>query len=78
MRRSRETAGNPQEALIEKLIDEAVCLANGDAGTGHIVVGIKDKIGGPEAFTGTTFDTEKIAKKIFDGALPIFMLQRAG
>ncbi|OWM98796.1 AAA family ATPase [Corynebacterium diphtheriae bv. mitis] len=62
--------GNPQAALIEKLIDEAVCLANGDAGTGHIVVGIKDKIGGPEAFTGTTFDTEKIAKKIFDGTRP--------
>nr|WP_259343851.1 ATP-binding protein [Corynebacterium diphtheriae] len=65
--------GNPQAALIEKLIDEAVCLANGDAGTGHIVVGIKDKIGGPEAFTGTTFDTEKSPRRSSTALAQIFV-----
>ncbi|OFO11450.1 AAA family ATPase [Corynebacterium sp. HMSC22B11] len=53
--------------LVEKLIDEAVCLANGESAMGHIIVGISDKLTGPEAFTGTDLDTLTIERKILHG-----------
>ncbi|MDY5784670.1 RNA-binding domain-containing protein [Corynebacterium sp.] len=62
--------GNAQAKLVEKLIDEAICLANGDSAMGHIVVGISDKTGGPSGFTGTDLDTDFIERKIFGGTRP--------
>lgn len=66
-------AGNAQKAraqLLEKLIDESVCLANGDAAGGHIVVGLADKKSGPEAFTGTDYEPDDVERKIFHGTKP--------
>lgn len=66
----KKIGGNPAAAFTEKLIDEAICLANGEAATGHIVVGISDKVGGPDGFTGTDLDTDWIERKIFGGTRP--------
>ena len=63
-------SGNARAALVEKLIDEAVCMANGDAAGGHIVVGVSDKTAGPEGFTGTDFRPEEIESSIFKGTKP--------
>lgn len=67
IQQAASTSRNPRAKLIEKLIDEAVCLANGDSAMGHIVVGISDKVGGPEGFTGTDLETHDIERKIFNG-----------
>lgn len=60
---TKKISGNPRANLIEKLTDEAICLANGDAATGHIIVGVKDKTPGSQAFTGTDFDPIDIKQK---------------
>ncbi|WP_257161669.1 ATP-binding protein [Corynebacterium cystitidis] len=62
--------GNPRGKLFEKLVDEAICMANSDVATGHIVVGIADKISGPGAFTGTSSDEEEVARTIFNRTKP--------
>lgn len=63
-------ASRARAGLFEKLIDEAICLANGDAATGHIIVGVADKIPGPEAFTGTDFQPDEVVHKIFNNTKP--------
>lgn len=47
----RRTGG--EGVSVDKLVDEAVCMANGEAAMGYIVVGVADKVPGREAFTGT-------------------------
>ena len=54
-----------RERFVDKLVDEAVCMANGEAAMGYIVVGVADKVPGREAFTGTKLDEEKITHRIF-------------
>ncbi|MDO5032649.1 RNA-binding domain-containing protein [Corynebacterium sp.] len=66
----KRRGGNPEAAIIEKLIDESVCLANGDSSSGHIILGVSDKVGGPEGFSGTSMDPQSIEKKIFNGTKP--------
>lgn len=56
--------------LVERLIDEVVCLANGEAGGGDVVVGVSDKKSGPEAFTGTSWDPQDLEVKIFRDTRP--------
>lgn len=66
-------SGNPKKAraqLLEKLIDESVCLANGDAAGGYIVVGLADRKSGPAAFTGTDYEPDDVERKIFNGTRP--------
>ncbi|PFG27796.1 ATP-dependent DNA helicase [Corynebacterium renale] len=61
---------NARAEIIEKLIEESICMANGPASGGYIVVGIADKKAGPEAFLGTDLDEEDVAKKIFNRTKP--------
>lgn len=63
--------------LTEKLIDEAVCIANGDAAGGYIILGVADKVKGPEAFTGLSqdWDTKDLERKIFNGTRPQLRVQ---
>lgn len=56
--------------LIEILVDETVCLANGDGGEKHLIIGVSDKKRGPEAFTGSTRDIQWLRKRIFDRTRP--------
>lgn len=68
---SRTTGrGNPDAEVVETLIDESICLANGDGGDAYVVLGVSDKRTGAEAFTGTTRAAEWIEKKIFDKTRP--------
>ena len=66
----KKIPGNPRAKLIEKLIDESICFANGNAATGHIIVGVKDKTPGKDAFTGTDFDAVEIRQKISNSTSP--------
>lgn len=56
--------------LVEKLIDEAICMANSEAATGYIVVGVADKTPGPEAYSGCQLNEEDVARKIFAHTVP--------
>lgn len=56
-------------ADTEKMLVEAtLCFAN-SAG-GHIVVGVRDKPGGPDALAGATFDPRELKQRIFEQTNP--------
>lgn len=61
---------NPDARIVELLLDECVCLANGDGGESHIILGVADKQGGPEAFLGTDRSGRWIESKIFNNTRP--------
>ncbi|WP_341472742.1 ATP-binding protein [Actinomyces wuliandei] len=61
--------GNPDAKRIEVLLDTAICLANAD-GESFIVLGVADKVPGPQALTGTDADPADIAQKIFSRSRP--------
>ena len=68
--------GNGARAkLVEKLLNEAICMANSEAATGHIVVGVADRTPGAGAFTGTELGEEDIARRIFNGTKPNMNVQ---
>jgi ATP-dependent DNA helicase RecG len=50
------------------LVAATLCLAN-SAG-GYIIVGIRDKPGGPEAFVGARLDAPALKQRIFDQSVP--------
>lgn len=56
--------------LVEILVDEIVCLANGDGGEKHLIIGVAEKKHGPEAFTGSSRDIQWLRKRIFDRTRP--------
>lgn len=60
--------GNPQARLVQELIDAVVCFANAQGG--QIVVGVDDKLSGPEAFVGTAADINFVRQKIFNNTIP--------
>lgn len=62
--------GKPDAKLIEMLLGEAVCLANGEGGEAHIVLGVSDKVAGPEALTGTQRQPAWIEQKLANGTKP--------
>ena len=45
------THGNPDAERMRILLDAAICFANAD-GESFIVLGLRDKASGPDAFTG--------------------------
>ena len=66
----REGAGRARPKLVEKIIDEAICMANSEVGSGYIIVGVHDKIDGPDAFTGTDLEEEDVERRIFNASKP--------
>ncbi|RRO88718.1 ATP-binding protein [Corynebacterium bovis] len=58
-------AGNPDAKMVDVLLDASVCFANGPAEAGFIVVGVNDRTGGPDAFTGTERSGDDLVPKIF-------------
>ncbi|MCO6394619.1 putative DNA binding domain-containing protein [Corynebacterium sp. MC-17D] len=71
---AREGKGG-RAKLVEKLLNEAICMANSEAATGHIVVGVADRTPGAGAFTGTELGEEDIARRIFNGTKPNMNVQ---
>lgn len=68
--RVKPTADGGDAKLIDMLLDECVCLANGDGGDAHIILGVADKVGGSVAFTGTDRDPQWIEQKVFNNTIP--------
>lgn len=68
--RNPHSRGNPDAQLIDVLLDETVCLANGDAGDAHIIVGVADKTAGVEGLVGTDRDPMWLSERIFNGTRP--------
>jgi ATP-dependent DNA helicase RecG len=48
----------------QDVADAAACFANAAGGT--VIVGIADRVSGPEAFTGTTLDASTLRRRIFE------------
>lgn len=59
---------NPQARLIEELTDAVVCFANTQGG--RIVLGVDDRIPGPEAFIGTKADAGVLRNRIYGNTRP--------
>lgn len=74
----REGADRARPKLVEKLVDEAICMANSEVGSGIIIVGVHDKVGGPEAFTGTDLREADIEQKIFNASKPNMNVSATG
>jgi len=55
---------------LELLADAVVCLANAEGG--HIVVGVDDRAGGPDAFVGVSSEltADRVVRGIFDCTRP--------
>lgn len=69
--RSAKAVGRNLDAkLVDFLLDECVCLANGEGGDAHILLGVADKAPGPAAFTGTGREPAWLVEKIFNGTKP--------
>ncbi|WP_279101972.1 RNA-binding domain-containing protein [Gordonia bronchialis] len=64
--KTEKTSGFKETAI--DLAEACVCFANASGGT--IVVGVRDKPGGPEAFAGSMLDAEKLRSAIYDRTEP--------
>lgn len=53
---------------IRVLVDASICFANLRGGT--IVLGVRDDVGGPEAFAGTTLATDLIRQRLYELTQP--------
>lgn len=67
--RSVRPAANPDAQRTKVLLDTAICFANAD-GVSHIVLGVRDKARGEDAFTGTDADPEQLQAAIFNRTQP--------
>ncbi len=66
-----EVHGSTSEAkLIELLIDECICLANGEDADSYLVLGVNDKKAGSPAFTGTSRNPDWIERRIHSRTEP--------
>lgn len=63
-----KTVGRSVGDALTDLAEAAACFANGRGGT--IVVGVKDRPGGPEAFAGTSLDVTSTRRAIFERTDP--------
>lgn len=59
-----KTVGRSREDSLVDLAEAAACLANSRGG--HIIVGIKDSAGGPEAFVGCDLDNVRTQRRIYE------------
>lgn len=60
--------GRSQDDLARTLAQASLCFANSAGGA--VVVGVADKLGGPEAFKGTNLDAEMVRKRIYELSNP--------
>lgn len=70
----RRSPGNPEAKRAAILLDAAICFANSDDG-GVIVLGVRDRVRGGEAFTGTDADADDIRRRIFERTRPNLTVQ---
>jgi ATP-dependent DNA helicase RecG len=63
----KEEASERKKA-VKDLVGASVCFANAEGGT--IFLGVRDKVGGPTAFSGTTLSVEEAKSRIFELTKP--------
>ena len=63
-KRQSESLSDTQASVA----DAAICFAN--AGGGIVVLGVRDRVTGPGAFSGTTLDAQDLRRKIHDVTQP--------
>jgi ATP-dependent DNA helicase RecG len=57
-----------KKKMIKDIVSASVCFANAEGGT--IVLGVRDKVGGPSAFSGTTLAATEAKTRIFEQTKP--------
>lgn len=59
-----KTAGRSRDDTVKDLAEAAACFAN--ARGGWVIVGVQDRVSGPEAFEGTELNSDRIARRIYE------------
>lgn len=67
-----KTVGRSDEDALADLAEASSCFANAQGG--HIVVGVADRASGPEAFVGTTLDTARTQRRIYELTTPALII----
>ncbi len=67
-----KTVGRSDEDALADLAEASSCFANAQGG--HIVVGVADRTSGPEAFVGTTLDTGRTQRRIYELTTPALII----
>lgn len=61
---------NPDAKFVQMIIEQCICMVNGDAPVSHVVIGVSDRKSGSEAITGCDRDTDWIESKVFNSTKP--------
>lgn len=61
-------SGRSRDDLLKEIAQAAVCFAN--AGGGQLVVGVDDRVGGPDAIAGTDLAVEEVRRRIWELSRP--------
>jgi ATP-dependent DNA helicase RecG len=67
-----EVARSPDDT-IKLVVDATLCLANSAGGT--VVLGVSDKVPGPQAFVGATAPVERVRKRIWELTKPPIVVE---
>lgn len=60
--------GRSRDDTAKDLAEAAACFANARGGT--VVVGVQDRVGGPEALVGTDLDADRLLRRIYELTSP--------
>jgi ATP-dependent DNA helicase RecG len=60
--------GRSRDDALRNLAEAAACFANASGGT--LVVGVRDRLGGPEALEGTDLDVDVVLRRIYQLTQP--------
>ena len=63
----KEPKGSRDDTVVD-VVDAALCLANAEGG--HVVLGVKDKVGGPEAFVGCNMEPDFFRRRLWELSRP--------
>ena len=67
-----KTVGRSDDDALVDLAEASACFANAQGG--HVVVGVADRGSGPEAFVGTTLDTARTQRRIYELTNPALIV----
>ncbi len=65
--------GRSRQDVMKDLAEAAACFANGQGGS--VVVGVKDRVGGAEAFEGTALDVDEVLRRVYQLTHPALTVQ---
>src|SRR5690242_18330108 len=65
--------GRSRDDTTKDLAEAAACFANSLGG--FVVVGVQDRVAGPEAIQGTDLDPDRVARRIYELTQPPLTVQ---